>query len=67
MVTKKRHIAKALTWRIVGSILTSITIYVVSGNLNVSVGAGIADSVIKIFAYYFHERLWYKTKWGVNK
>jgi len=67
MVTKKRHIAKALTWRVVGSILTSVTIYVVSGNINVSLGAGAVDSTIKIFAYYFHERLWYKTKWGVNK
>ena len=66
MVTKKRHIAKALTWRLIGSILTSITIYFVSGDINISLGAGIADSIIKIFAYYCHERLWYQTKWGVD-
>jgi len=67
MVTKKRHIAKAITWRIIGSMLTFATIYIVSGSVNLSFGATIVDSAIKIFVYYFHERLWYKTKWGVNK
>jgi len=66
MVAKKRHMAKAVTWRMLGIIMTSITLYIVSGDIGVSLGAGMIDSLVKLFAYYFHERLWYKSKWGVN-
>lgn len=66
MVAKKRHMAKAITWRFLGTIMTSVTIYLVSGDFGISLGAGLLDSLVKLFAYYFHERLWYKIKWGVN-
>jgi len=65
-VSKKRHFVKAITWRIVATIITMITTFVVTGSWKIGFSVGLADTIIKFGAYYFHERLWYKNKWGVE-
>ncbi len=67
MVTRKRHLAKALTWRFVATFITVITTYVVTGSLRDGLSVGLLDTVIKFAAYYSHERLWYRSKWGVGE
>ena len=68
MVSKKRHIAKAISWRTLGTIDTMIIGWVISGDPTVGVSIGIVEVFTKIFLYYFHERAWYKfSKFGVNK
>jgi uncharacterized membrane protein len=66
-VTKSRHLAKAITWRIIASITTAIIAYMF-GLPPKAVGAVfIADLVIKFVLYYIHERVWYKhIKYGVE-
>lgn len=39
--------------------------WVVTGDLNFGMTIGAADVVIKIVLYYFHERLWYHSKFGI--
>lgn len=67
-VSKKRHLAKAITWRIVASITTAIIAWYF-GLPPKAVGAVfVADLVIKFILYYGHERLWYNyIKFGVRK
>lgn len=59
VVEKKRHLAKAVTWRIFASITTAI-IALVFGLPMASIGlVFFADLIIKFVMYYFHERLWH--------
>jgi len=58
-VSPKRHLAKAVTWRIIASITTAIIAYSF-GLPPKAVGAVfVADLVIKFVLYYIHERIWY--------
>jgi len=68
MVAKTRHLAKAVTWRIIASITTAIIAYMF-GLPPKAVGAVfVADLVIKFVLYYIHERVWYtKIKFGIEK
>jgi len=67
MVTKSRHLAKAVTWRIIASIVTAIIAYAF-GLPPKAVGAVfVADLIIKFVLYYIHERVWYKhIRYGVK-
>ena len=64
MDSHKRSIVKALMWRIIAATITALTVYLFTGEGNLSIGIGIADSAIKIFVYYAHERLWIKIPLG---
>ena len=66
-VLPRRHIAKAFTWRIIASITTFIIGWAVTGDMNFGMAIGATDVVIKIALYYFHERFWYRFKFGVIK
>jgi len=67
MVTKTRHLAKAVTWRIIASVTTAIIAYIF-GLPPKAVGlVFVADIIIKFVLYYIHERVWYKhIKYGVK-
>jgi uncharacterized membrane protein len=66
-VEVKRHLAKAVTWRIIASLTTAIIAYMF-GLPPKAVGAVfVADLIIKFILYYIHERVWYKhIKYGVK-
>ena len=65
---KKRHLAKTLTWRIVGTFDTIILSYIITGNLKTGLSIGIIELFSKMILYYLHERTWYKySKLGINK
>lgn len=59
IVEKKRHLAKAVTWRIIASITTALIAFSF-GLPPKAVGfVFAADLVIKFVLYYVHERIWY--------
>jgi uncharacterized membrane protein len=66
-VDAKRHLAKAVTWRIIASITTALIAWSF-GLPPKAIGAVfIADLIIKFALYYAHERVWYKhIKYGVK-
>ncbi|MDB4335917.1 DUF2061 domain-containing protein [bacterium] len=66
MVARKRHLAKALTWRVVGTIDTFLLGWLVSGDITIGVAIGGLEIITKMILYYFHERAWYMFKWGVK-
>lgn len=67
IVEKKRHLAKAVTWRIIASITTALIAFSF-GLPPKAVGfVFAADLVIKFVLYYVHERIWYThIKYGVK-
>lgn len=65
--SKKRHIAKTITWRIVGTIDTMILAWVISGDPMVGLKVGGAEVVTKMILYYLHERGWYKIDYGLKQ
>ena len=67
MADKKiRSVVKTFSWRIFIFIYWLIFGYIFTGSIK---GAGILGlgSIIPLFFYYFHERIWNKIKWGLNK
>lgn len=66
MVERKRHLAKAITYRMFGSAATAGIAFVATGDVTLSASIGAADTFAKIGLYYLHERLWYRVQWGVK-
>ena len=67
-VSPKRHLAKAVTWRIIASITTAIIAFAFGLPPKAVGGVFVADLIIKFVLYYGHERLWYKfINYGVEK
>ena len=67
MDSNSRSIAKAISYRLLGSVSTALIVFVFSGNATVSLGVGVADMVTKIALYYLHERLWNYISFGRQK
>jgi len=59
-----RSVAKALSWRLVGTIDTMLVSYLVIGKLDVASLIASVDFVTKMVLYFFHERIWNSVKWG---
>ncbi len=66
MVERKRHLAKAVSYRVFGSLGTAAAAYCVTGDARLGVMVGAFDSVAKIGLYYIHERAWYRIRWGIR-
>ncbi len=58
--SKKRHLLKTVSWRIVGTLDTIILSWIISGNPLTGFKIGIAEVITKMALYYFHERAWFK-------
>lgn len=56
----KRHIAKTITWRLVGTLDTIVISWVITGNPLTGLKIGVAEVVTKMVLYFFHERLWFR-------
>jgi uncharacterized membrane protein len=59
-ISKKRHLAKTITWRMVGTLDTILLSWLVSGNPYTGLKIGFAEVVTKMVLYYIHERVWFK-------
>lgn len=60
--THKRHIAKAVTWRMVGTLDTIVISWLVTGNPFTGLKIGASEVITKMVLYYLHERLWFRSK-----
>jgi uncharacterized membrane protein len=64
MDAPRRSLVKTISWRITGSSATFLIAYLLTGNLAVAGGIGIAQMISNTVLYYFHERIWNKIRWG---
>ena len=68
MVSYKRHIAKTISWRIIGTLDTMILSAIITGSWELGLTIGGIEVGTKMILYYIHERAWYKfSKFGLNK
>lgn len=65
-ISVKRHIAKTITWRVVGTLDTIILAWIITGNPLTGVKIGGVELISKMILYYAHERVWYKSKFGIK-
>lgn len=66
-VTRKRHLAKAISYRIIGTLTTMITGWYITGDAMSGVKIGVIESILKIGIFYAHERAWLKFEYGLKK
>ncbi|MHC4293172.1 MAG: DUF2061 domain-containing protein [Planctomycetota bacterium] len=62
-----RSILKAVTWRTGGTIVTALVAWIVTDSIDLAARIGILDTIIKIAAFYIHERFWIKLNFGKLK
>lgn len=65
--TLKRHIAKTITWRIIGTIDTMILGWIITGNVLTGIKIGGMEVLTKMILYFLHERIWFKINFGLPK
>lgn len=67
MDSHARSIAKAFSYRVLGSLSTGGLVFLFTGNAKQSIGAAAVDSVVKIILYFLHERIWNRIPSGRPK
>ncbi|MBI3500586.1 MAG: DUF2061 domain-containing protein [Bacteroidetes bacterium] len=61
----KRHFAKTITWRVVGTFDTMLVGWFITGNPLMGVKIGGFEILTKMALYFFHERVWFKINFGL--
>ena len=59
-VSPKRHIAKTISYRIISSGIGFLTMWLVTGSIEIGAAFSIIELIWKPIQYYIHERVWYK-------
>ena len=72
---KLRHIIKTISWRLVGAVDTILLVFIVyyflfdstEGASEVAISMFSIEIVTKMVLYYFHERIWFASNFGIIK
>lgn len=59
-----RSIFKAISWRFLATVITFLTAWFLTGTVEVAAKIGLMDTVIKLAAFYSHERVWNRLNFG---
>ncbi|QIE58255.1 DUF2061 domain-containing protein [Rasiella rasia] len=62
----KRHLAKTITWRLVGTIDTILLSWLITADAFVGLQIGLVETVTKLILYFLHERVWFKLNLDKN-
>lgn len=65
VVLKRRHFAKAMTYRIIASAITAMIAFLVTGSLVSASIIAPVDFCVKMVFYYIHERFWMRSEFGM--
>jgi uncharacterized membrane protein len=66
-VSKKRHIAKTISYRVVSTLIGFGIMWAITGNIKIGAAFGVAELIYKPVQYYLHERIWYRwIKYGLK-
>lgn len=61
--SRGKSLAKAISWRVLGTLDTIVISWVLTGTLTLALSIGSIELFTKFFLYYAHERLWNLSKW----
>ena len=64
--SRKRHLMKTVSWRMIGTLDTMVLSWIISGNPLTGVKIGLVEVVTKMLLYYLHERAWYNINFGLG-
>lgn len=67
MESHYRSILKAITWRTGGTVVTFVVAWILTQKLELAAQIGLLDTLIKIGAFYAHERIWNRLSFGRMK
>lgn len=59
-VSPKRHLAKTISYRILSTSIGFVTMWLVTGSIEIGAAFSIIELIWKPIQYYIHERVWYK-------
>lgn len=59
-----RSFAKAISWRVTGSIDTFVLSWLITGSAKFAGTIASTEVITKIVLFYFHERVWALARWG---
>lgn len=62
-----RSMAKAISWRVLGSIDTFLLSWLFTANLKAAGAIASTEVLTKMVLYYLHERAWSGVKWGFKQ
>jgi uncharacterized membrane protein len=64
----KRHIAKSISWRLIGTIDTFIFTWLITGDIQEGLNLSGITTITKFIWYYIHERYWFSLYFpNINK
>ena len=58
LTTERRALAKTVTWRILAVIETIVVALIFTRSIEISLGIGTVEVILKTIMYYLHERAW---------
>ena len=64
MESTRRSFAKAVSWRVIATLITMLIAYLITGESTFALKIGGLDTVIKFAAYFAHERAWLRIPYG---
>lgn len=64
METHVRTIIKSLTWRAAGLLITVTAAWIITRKVEIAASIGVVDTAVKVVAFYLHERMWLKVRFG---
>ena len=65
--SRKRHLIKTITWRVIGTLDTIVLSWFITGSAATGLKIGIVEVITKMVLYYLHERVWYRIDFGLDK
>tara|TARA_Y100000768_G_scaffold172355_1_gene128952 strand:+ start:740 stop:946 length:207 start_codon:yes stop_codon:yes gene_type:complete len=66
VATKKRSLAKTITWRVIATTDTFILAWIFTSDEIIAMSIAGFEVVTKLILYYAHERGWSSLEWGQN-
>ena len=64
---QSRSIVKTISWRITGTLDTILVSWLITRKLSLALSIGAVEVFTKMILYYFHERAWNKSKFGIEQ
>ena len=64
---RQRHIIKTFSWRTIGTLDTMFLAWIITGNPVTGLKISLFELITKMVLYYLHERVWFKSNFGVVK
>jgi adenylylsulfate kinase len=62
--TQKRSFIKAFTWELIAFIITLIAVFLIYGDIKMSIKFTLGLTFVKVLFLYAHERIWKRIIWG---